>query len=433
MELRLLGPMTLIARRAAGAAARVEEDARLARLSGGAATGRCGASDCASCSGKCPTIPRARCAGASASCAGVLGDAIVADRESAGARPSPDSTWIGVDLRERGAARTSRTDAVEALEALARLRGEFLEGLELAALRQISAPGWIADARGCAPVAGGGLRETGRPRHRARPRAATGARLDRARSVRPGCAASRWSTCSMRPGGAPRPTQQRALGIRRLSEGGVPVPAAIAPAGRRRPPPGARAPLRSSMSASARRATAPASPIRWSARGRRWSRRPTGSTISNIDFDSPVWRHWIEALLQRCARVVRYDERGNGLSDWNAPLTFEAFVDDLESVVDAAGLDRFDLLGISQGASVAIAYAVRHPERVRRLPLWAAMRRDGAIRAAPGEIERREAMLDADPRGLGTGQSRLSPDVHLALPARSHARAMASGSTKCSA
>ena len=74
--------------------------------------------------------------------------------------------------------------------------------------------------------------------------------------------------------------------------------------------------------------------------------------------------------LSRRFRLVRYDERGCGLSDWDVPeFSFEAWVRDLEAVVDAAGLERFPLLGISQGGPVAIAYAVRNPERVSHLVL----------------------------------------------------------------
>jgi pimeloyl-ACP methyl ester carboxylesterase len=87
------------------------------------------------------------------------------------------------------------------------------------------------------------------------------------------------------------------------------------------------------------------------------------------DWESPVWRHWLAELTRRF-RLVRYDERGCGLSDWDTGrFSFEDWVDDLETVVDAAGLDRFPLLGISQGGPVAIAYAVRHPERVTHLVL----------------------------------------------------------------
>ena len=69
--------------------------------------------------------------------------------------------------------------------------------------------------------------------------------------------------------------------------------------------------------------------------------------------------------------LVRYDERGNGLSDWDADdISFEAFVKNLETAVDATGLERFPLIGISQGCSVAIAYTVRHPEKVSRLILY---------------------------------------------------------------
>ncbi len=67
---------------------------------------------------------------------------------------------------------------------------------------------------------------------------------------------------------------------------------------------------------------------------------------------------------------VRYDERGFGLSDWDVTdYSFEKRLQDLEAVVDAAGLDRFALLGMSQGGPVAVAYAQRHPERVTRLAL----------------------------------------------------------------
>ena len=68
---------------------------------------------------------------------------------------------------------------------------------------------------------------------------------------------------------------------------------------------------------------------------------------------------------------MRYDARGTGLSDWDVDeISFDAFVRDLETVVDAVGLERFPLLGISQGCSFSIAYAVRHPERVTHLVLY---------------------------------------------------------------
>ncbi len=90
----------------------------------------------------------------------------------------------------------------------------------------------------------------------------------------------------------------------------------------------------------------------------------------HFDLDSPVWRHWIEEL-SRFHRYVRYDERGCGLSDWKVPdFSFDAWVRDLEAVVDSLGLERFVLLGLSQGGPVGIAYAVRHPERVSHLVLY---------------------------------------------------------------
>lgn len=119
------------------------------------------------------------------------------------------------------------------------------------------------------------------------------------------------------------------------------------------------------------------------------------------DWDSPIWRHLL-AEASRDHTFIRYDERGNGLSDWNvANLSFEAFVEDLEAVVEAAGVDRFPLLGISQGGAVAIAYAVRYPEKVSHLILYGAYARGWAKRASPEEIEQRQAQLTLVRLGWG--------------------------------
>lgn len=93
-------------------------------------------------------------------------------------------------------------------------------------------------------------------------------------------------------------------------------------------------------------------------------------TQLECDWNSPVWRHWLRELGQTHT-LIRYDERGCGLSDHAvADFSFDAWVRDLEAVVDAERLERFPLLGISQGCAVAIDYAVRHPERVTKLVLY---------------------------------------------------------------
>ncbi len=120
------------------------------------------------------------------------------------------------------------------------------------------------------------------------------------------------------------------------------------------------------------------------------------------DWESPVWRHWLAELSGRF-RLVRYDERGCGLSDWDiGRFSFDAWVDDLEAVVDAAGLDRFPLLGISQGGPVAIAYAVRHPERVTHLVLLGAFAQGPRKRArTPDELALAEAHVEIVRLGWG--------------------------------
>jgi len=94
--------------------------------------------------------------------------------------------------------------------------------------------------------------------------------------------------------------------------------------------------------------------------------------LSHLQYDwhSPVWRHFLDEL-GRFATVIRYDERGFGLSDWNVhDFSLETRVGDLEAVLNAVGLTRFALMGMSGGSAVALAFAARHPERVSRLILY---------------------------------------------------------------
>ena len=90
--------------------------------------------------------------------------------------------------------------------------------------------------------------------------------------------------------------------------------------------------------------------------------------LSHLQFDweSPVWRHFLTEL-GRFATVIRFDERGHGLSDWDVTdHSFDARLGDLETVADAAGFPTFALMGMAQGGPVSVAYTARHPERVTR-------------------------------------------------------------------
>ena len=126
-------------------------------------------------------------------------------------------------------------------------------------------------------------------------------------------------------------------------------------------------------------------------------------THVRYSWESIVWFHWLRDLSAGF-RLIHYDERGCGLSDWDPmDLSFDAWVSDLEAVVDAAGLDRFPLLGVSQGGAVAAAYAARHPERVSHLVLYGAFPL-GRSKRARTDAERRDAevMLEL----LSTGWAR---------------------------
>jgi pimeloyl-ACP methyl ester carboxylesterase len=138
-------------------------------------------------------------------------------------------------------------------------------------------------------------------------------------------------------------------------------------------------------------------------------------THLEYDWESPVWRHWLREL-SREHTLLRYDERGSGLSDRVVPdLSFEAWVRDLETVVDAMGLERFPLLGLSQGCSVAIAYAARHPDRVSRLVLYGGYAQGAFVRARDAE-EREEAELVMRQMPLGWGRD--NPAFRLFFAAR---------------
>ena len=125
-------------------------------------------------------------------------------------------------------------------------------------------------------------------------------------------------------------------------------------------------------------------------------------THLEYDWESPVWRHWMREL-SRERTLVRYDERGCGLSDHDVDdLSFETWVRDLETVVDAMGLERFPLLGLSQGCAVAITYAVRHPERVTQLVLYGGFAEGLITRArTPRELEENTTVMRAIPLGWG--------------------------------
>ena len=128
-----------------------------------------------------------------------------------------------------------------------------------------------------------------------------------------------------------------------------------------------------------------------------------GNWMTHLDYErqSPVWRHWVREL-SHTNRLVRYDQRGCGLSDRQfvgAP-TLDTFVGDLASVVDAAGLERFALLGVSGGGPTAIEYAARNPERVSHLVLYGTYAR-GRYKRGEREAEQSRLLIDLMRVGWG--------------------------------
>src|SRR5947209_922032 len=123
-------------------------------------------------------------------------------------------------------------------------------------------------------------------------------------------------------------------------------------------------------------------------------------THLQYDVKSPVFRHLIFALAQRHA-LVRFDARGEGMSQRDVEdISFERWVEDLECVVNELSLQRFALLGLSQAAAVAIAYAVRHPDRVSHLIIYGGFARGFLHR---GETKKQKQLLGLSRRLVREG------------------------------
>jgi pimeloyl-ACP methyl ester carboxylesterase/DNA-binding winged helix-turn-helix (wHTH) protein len=154
--------------------------------------------------------------------------------------------------------------------------------------------------------------------------------------------------------------------------------------------------------------------------------------LNHLDFEwkTPLQREWLSEI-RRHNTLVRYDQRGSGLSDWNvSDFSFERTVQDFEEVVDAAGLEKFAILGGCQGAAVGIAYAVRHPERVTKLIINGTFA-NGWPAPGPGAQEHLEAMLPLIRSGWGRDNPAFR-QLWTTLFGRTRIRWRQPGSTSCS-
>jgi pimeloyl-ACP methyl ester carboxylesterase/DNA-binding CsgD family transcriptional regulator len=118
-------------------------------------------------------------------------------------------------------------------------------------------------------------------------------------------------------------------------------------------------------------------------------------THLEYEWESPVWRHWIQ-FFSAHGRFVRYDERGCGMSEWRpGALSLALWTGDLGAIIDAARPPGpVTLLGISQGAATCIQYAVQHPERVSRMILYGGYARGARWRGTPATQRAYQAMVD---------------------------------------
>lgn len=133
----------------------------------------------------------------------------------------------------------------------------------------------------------------------------------------------------------------------------------------------------------------------------------TANWLTHLDYDwqSPFHRPLFESL-SRDHRLVRYDARGTGISDREVQdISFDAFVSDLETVVDALALERFSLFGMSQGAAVAAVYAARHPKRVDKLVLHGGYAQGRMRRGTAADEEQAQAFSTLMRYGWGQDNS----------------------------
>jgi class 3 adenylate cyclase/pimeloyl-ACP methyl ester carboxylesterase len=121
------------------------------------------------------------------------------------------------------------------------------------------------------------------------------------------------------------------------------------------------------------------------------------------DWETPLFRQVFSRLTSNF-QLLRYDARGNGLSEWDIEqISFDTWVADLHTIVEASGFERFPLFGISQGCSVAIAYALQHPERVSCLILYGGFALGRFKQAkSQSELETFHAMLTFIKNGWGS-------------------------------
>jgi pimeloyl-ACP methyl ester carboxylesterase len=139
-------------------------------------------------------------------------------------------------------------------------------------------------------------------------------------------------------------------------------------------------------------------------------------THLEFDFESQIWRH-LYRELSRDHRLIRYDTRGNGLSDREVEdVSLETLVSDLEAVVEAADIEHFAVFGISQGCAISIAYAVRQSGAHYSSAFV------GRIRARSGDARRNKGRKgaiggngNADAFGLGPRKPGVPLAVHVAI------------------
>lgn len=126
--------------------------------------------------------------------------------------------------------------------------------------------------------------------------------------------------------------------------------------------------------------------------------------LNHLEYEwrSPIWGPVLTQMSEFCD-LVRFDQRGNGLSDWEPPeISADAMIADMKAVADAAGLDRFFLFAISQGCAFSVRFAAEYPESVAGLILVGGYARGTLRRGSPEQTEMHAATNTLIRQGWGS-------------------------------
>jgi len=144
--------------------------------------------------------------------------------------------------------------------------------------------------------------------------------------------------------------------------------------------------------------------LAWSSLGKGTPLLKAPNWFNHIEYEwrVPAWKVMLEQLIERF-EFVRFDQRGNGLSDWDVgDISFDAMIADMTAVANASALQKFGLFSLSQGCAYSVRFAADFPERVKFLILCGGYARGALHRGSPDQAAMTLAMETMIQQGWGS-------------------------------